>query len=363
MKISHLRLTNFRNHASLKLTLTPLTVLIGPNGTGKTNVLEAIAILSTTRSPRTNRDREVIKWGENSARIEGQIKKDDQATSLAVAFTTEPSFTKTYLKNTTPQRAVEFLGILPSVLFSPEALDLIYGPPALRRRFLDILLCQTSHQYTSTLWRYNQVIKERNHLLLRIVRQEAALEELKFWNNELVELGSYIIVKRLETVSFLNNHLAAAYQLFSGSPDQLQASYEASVTPEAFSQALSKIQEKEIRFTSTLIGPHRDDVVFSLNSHSLATHGSRGECRSAVLSLKVAEVDYHKEKLQEPPILLLDDIFSELDIDRRGRLGEIVYSQQTLITTTDLDHLTPKLQKTAKIIQLPIKEKNDGTHR
>ncbi len=363
MNLIKLQLTNFRNHPNLKLKLSPLTVIIGPNGAGKTNILEAIALLSTTRSSRTAREKEVIRWGEAVARIEARLE-NGKKTSLAMAISAEPRVQKTYFIDQKPHRALDLLGIIPTVLFSPESQELIYGPPSIRRQFLDILICQTDHIYPKILWQYHRVVKSRNRLLERVNLNLAKRDELDFWDQELVALGTDIIKIRQKTATFLTQHITEAYGAILGQPNNLTVQYKPSVDPADFMKILIANRQKELLQGTTLYGPHRDDLLFYLHKRPFATHGSRGESRSAVLALKMAELAYHRQQSSEQPLLLLDDVFSELDWSRREHLSDLMTNQPTIITTTDQDILNQTLKKQAYIINLPLSKdkESDGTN-
>lgn len=352
MTISKIKLTNFRGHEEFKTDLSPLTIIVGLNGVGKTNIIEAILLSSTTRSHRTNRDRDLINWSSEYARIELDLKDEEEKTKITTFLTTVPTFSKSYMINKNPKKSSEVVGIFQSVLFSPETMDLIFGAPRLRRRFLDIILCQNNRQYMRDLNQYNHVVRERNKLLYYINKGESRVDELTFWDERLVSLGTKIINSRARLIDFLNIKIKPYYQSTSGTLEKTEVIYKNNIKPSEFQTTLEKERQKEIKNLSTLYGPHRDDLLFYLNDHPLATSGSRGECRSYILAMKLSEIDYFKESQGKPPILLLDDVFSELDQERRQRLTSIIKDQQTIITTTDLNDIDTKILKTAKIIQL-----------
>ena len=353
MNLTKLQLTNFRNHPNLKINLSPLTVIVGPNGVGKTNLLEALTLLSTTRSSRTTREREVILWGETVARIEAKLE-NAKKTTLALAISAEPKVQKTYFIDNKPRRALDILGFMPTVLFSPESQELISGPPSIRRQFLDILICQTDHFYPKILWQYHRVVKSRNRLLEKVNQNLAKPDELDFWDKELVELGGDIIRARQKTTTFLAHHITEAYQTILGKPNNLKVIYKPNILPADFAKTLIANRQKELFQTATLYGPHRDDLLFFLHERPFISHGSRGDSRSAVLALKMAELAYHEDQSQQQPLLLLDDVFSELDESRREHLSHLITNQATIITTTDQDLLNPTLKKQARIINLPL---------
>lgn len=364
MRINSIKLTNFRNWTDYSLDFKDVTILIGKNGVGKTNLMEAVWFLSTGKSWRTNKDSEAVNWESDLALIEGKIKGvKDTKINLAIQRnpTKERPSPKILKINNSKKRLLDLLGHLPGVLFSPESLQILDGAPGLRRRFLDILLSQMNHKYALALLEFNKVLKERNKLLFHLKhrrakpdpsrsRQEA--DELDFWDDKLVELSGKIIKERQAAIKFMNQKLTDIYQEISGTKETLKLVYKASVEPDNMAQLLVAVREREIEQTSTLYGPHRDDFVILLDKRDITTFGSRGEYRSALLALKISELNYLRDKIDDEPILLLDDIFSELDADRRMHLAKIVLGQQTVITTTDLGHIEKNLREKAKIVEI-----------
>lgn len=353
--LKRLSLTNFRNYSKSSLDFSKTTIFVGPNGIGKTNIIEAIYLISTGRSWRTNHDNEVVKWNAEVARIEGAIANAESC-RLELVIQKAPSskypLTKIVKINEVRRKLTDILGRLPTVLFSPEEIHLIDGPPQLRRRFLDILLCQINKKYTLALLDLAKIIRGRNKLLYYIKIGQSKIPELDFWDEKLVALGSLVIKKRQKTIEALNANLTKIYQNISGTEERLELKYKPTVEIENFAQTLVAGRQREIENTATLFGPHRDDWLFLLEDKNITTFGSRGEYRSAVLALKMAELEYLAAAKEERPVLLLDDIFSELDKNRRLHLAQIVGGQQTIITTTDLDHLEPNLRAKAKIVEL-----------
>ncbi len=352
--LKHLTLTNFRNYEKRDFDFARTTIFIGPNGIGKTNILEAIYLLSTGRSWRTNHDLELIKWQDDFFKIAAKIKNEDEEDLELIAQkpTPENHFSKSIKINGVKKRLADFLGKMPTVLFSPEELRLVDGAPSYRRRFLDILLCELDKKYTLALIDLAKIIKNRNKLLFLIKIGRARVSELGFWDEKLVTLGSFIIRKRFKAIEGLNLNLAKAYQEISGGKEELKIKYKPTVLPENYAEMLVASQVREIESTATLFGPHRDDFIFLLESKDITTFGSRGEFRSAILALKMAELAYLEQEKETKPILLLDDIFSELDKSRRLHLAKIVEKTQTIITTTDLDHIEKGLRESAKIVNL-----------
>lgn len=352
MKINSIKLINLRSWQDYNLEFSDVTILIGPNGIGKTNVVEAVYLAATGRSWRTTHDEEMIYWGQDFSRITLDLVKTDKAEKLELFWQKGEKPVKQLKLNGVKHRLLDLLGQIPTVLFSPESLELLSGAPTIRRRFLDILLSQTDRYYALNLLEYGKVLRERNKLLGLIKAHRGKPDELDFWDGKLVELGVYIVSKRKDAIKFFNKSLNTDYEKISGKAQKLNLHYKASIETERFADALSAGRERDIEQVSTSHGPHRDDFTINLDSREVASFGSRGEFRSVILALKMAELEYLADVTQEKPILLLDDIFSELDAARRKHLSRIVSGQQTIITTTDLDHIEKKLREKAKIVEL-----------
>lgn len=356
MFIKTLSLEKFRSWPKYNLEFKEVTILIGKNGVGKTNILEAINLLSTGRSWRTAKDVEVIEWEKEysrlTAKITGNVLKYDLELFLQRHLTKEATQPKMLKINGVKKRLIDLLGVLPTVLFSPESIEILDGPPNMRRRFLDILLSQTSREYALNLLEYTKVLRGRNKLLMAIKMGRSKYDELDFWDEKVITLGKVLIDERETAVEFFNGILNNAYSSISGAEDKLIIKYRGSVDINRFEEMLFANRERDVEQITTNCGPHRDDLIFMLDNRDVTTFGSRGEFRSVVLALKMAELEFISQKLDERPILLLDDIFSELDHDRRMHLAKIVSGQQTIITTTDLDHIEPELQKRAKIVSI-----------
>jgi len=353
--IKSLALTNFRNYKTYALDFNNITILIGPNGIGKTNIIEAIWLLASGRSWRTNHDLEAIFWGEDFAKIIGKMKKEGRGKILELILqkeTIEIKQNKTIKINGVKKRLIELLGQMPAVIFSPESIQMIEGSPLLRRRFLDIMLSQVDRKYALCLLEFMKILKGRNKLLFYIKVGNSKEDELEFWDEKFIILSKYLINKRKQAIEYFNQKVGETYQLISGKKENLNLSYRASVEPEKIKDYLAANRRREIEQAITLAGPHRDDFEIILDERDITIFGSRGEYRSTVLALKVLELEFLNKEKGERPILLLDDIFSELDKERRMHLAGIVSGQQTIITTTDLDHIERGLREKAKIIEL-----------
>ena len=338
--LQKLTLENYRNYRKFELELGKVTVLVGPNGVGKSNILEAICLLSSCRSFREEDKRNLVSVDSTFARVKGD--------NLEIFIQREPTFFIKTKENGVFKRHSAFVGIQKSVVFSPETMLLVTGAPKLRRRFLDIMISQKDKDYLRALIAYDKIRAQRNSLLQRICDGQAAVGELAFWDENLSREGSIIISKRKEAVGFLQSLVGSAYGQISDNNDSLELHYQGS---DDLASQLAANRQKEIWQGKTLYGPHRDDLVLSLNSRLLASFASRGEIRTAVLALKIGELNYLKDDASSP-LLLLDDVFSEFDASRRSHLGRLISEYQSVITTTDRDHLTGIVQNNAKIIEL-----------
>jgi len=349
--IKSLELTNFRNYAKYAIDFSDINIFIGPNGVGKTNIIESVWMLADGRSWRTKSDLEVIAWDKDFAKIYGKYGDTEIELILQKAII-EKAPPKQLKINGVKHRLIDLLGEMPAILFSPEEIQMVAGAPNLRRRFLDIMLAQVNRKYTLALLDYTRVLKGRNKLLSMIKHGRGKPDELDFWDEKLAVTGKFLIKKRKEAIGIFNRDFSRTYQEISGGKEILKLIYKATVDEEKFEEFLVANRENEIEQEITAHGPHRDDFLIQLDGRNLATCGSRGEERSVVLALKILEIAFLTKEKEERPILLLDDIFSELDSDRRLHLAKIVGNQQTIITTTDLDHIERGLRDKAKIVEL-----------
>lgn len=348
MRLKHLTLEAFRNYEDLELNLdAPITALVGPNAQGKTNLLESIAFLALGKSFRATKSIETLNWDRPHGRIKGIVEDQGKEVELEVFLQRSPESKKVKLgsKVVTPKN---YLGSLRVVLFTPDQLDLISGSPSLRRQFLDRLLMQLNAGYVEAFSQYQKILDHRNALLKSIQNGRAQTWELDLWDARLIEEAEKVWQKRATFMAFLSERLARDYQRIAEGTDELKLHYETHQTD--FDQHLIAHRDQDLRTGSTSVGPHRDDFTLTLNGKPLKEMGSRGECRSAVLALKRAELEYIHEKTGEKPLLLLDDVFSELDENRQAALGELLQEYQTIITTTSLDHV--KTLKNAQILQV-----------
>ncbi len=365
MHITRLCLTNFRNYVGLEFDLPQKTAVFwGANAQGKTNLLESICFVATTRFSHSVPDREIINRDALAEKIpvgsiRAEIKKEDRDIELEIIMrprsltdreTSGHAAIHKYIKiNGIAKRSVDLMGQLNMVMFSPRDIDLISEEPALRRRHLDITNSQINPKYLRSLQRYNKVLSQRNHLLRQIAAGFSNMDELPFWDDELVKAGSYIVLHRQETITRIGNLAEPIHQRLSGGTENLALKYISSIEKDnvamqdtdienRFTEVLSANREKELARGQSLVGPHRDDLQFFVNDINIGHYGSRGQQRTVALSLKLAESEFMLMRTGEAPILLLDDVLSELDKQRREYLlSTVSHFQQVLITTTDLD--------------------------
>ncbi len=353
LHIARLSLTNFRNYERLELDLPPhLMVLQGDNAQGKTNLLEAIYLLATARSHRATAERELINWsapreGLSVARLLAQVQKRTESIRVEIALRAaypgpESHVQKRIKINGVPRRAIDLVGQVNVVLFSSQDIDLIGSAPSLRRRYLDMTNSQVNSRYLRALQRYNKVLLQRNHLLRLIGERRAEGSQLDFWDQELLEHGSYLIEQRQLMVAELNDLAQPIHYQLTAEQEKLRMTYLPSVGVTYFGDRLRDVRKKEIAQGMSLVGPHRDDLAFLIGDVNMNVYGSRGQQRTIALSLKLAEARFMRSKIADEPILLLDDMLSELDAERRRQLlGSVASYQQVLITTTDLDRFDP----------------------
>jgi DNA replication and repair protein RecF len=339
--LRHLKLENYRNHCKFELVLDKVTVLVGKNGVGKSNVLEAISVLSSCRSFREEDKRNLV----NSDCAFGRVQGDN----LEVFIQKEPISLMKVKENGIIKKQSAFVGLLKSVVFSPETMALATGSPKIRRKFLDLMVSQKDRDYLASLIDYEKIKVQRNSLLQRIRDGAAYEDELDFWDEGLVKEGKAITKKREQAISFLNNCIGEIYRNISGvSTDSLDITYQKALEN---LDLLKENHQKEIWQGRTLFGPHRDDFLINLNNRSAASFASRGEARSVILALKMGELKFLDNEENEP-ILLLDDVFSEFDEIRRSHLGKLISDYQTVITTTDKGYLSGWPMGQAKIIEI-----------
>ncbi|MET1232306.1 MAG: DNA replication/repair protein RecF [Candidatus Limnocylindrales bacterium] len=357
MRVDRLSLTGFRSYAVLDLRLGHgPQVVVGDNAAGKTNLIEAIVLLARGASHRSTNDTELVGWGQPFARLEAVVEHGAGRSSDRVEITLERTVSggarKRLRVDGVPRRAVALAEALSVVLFAPEEMLLVAGPPSLRRAAVDALAGSRSPAYGRAMATYGRALQQRNGLLRRIREGEAGPDELPYWDAIVVEAGGVIVAERLTLLADLAPVLAASHAEIAPAEPTLELRYVTNAPahpdespPEALRRRLAETAEKELWNGATLVGPHRDDVAFDLGGRDMTTFASRGQQRTAILSLKLAELELLTDPVTgEAPLLLLDDVFSELDPDRRAQLvRRIRLLPQAIVTTTTLDDLDPAL--------------------
>lgn len=344
MIIEKLELKDFRNYSALDLALSPnINIVIGPNAQGKTNIIEAIYYASLAHSHRTHRDAELLRWHAPAGQIALTFSRLGVKNTLSFQFIRDRR--RQILLNEHPVRPKELIGSIKSVLFSPEDLVLIKGSPSERRAFLDRELSQANPAYYQDLLDYNRILKHRSALLKRIREHAASCDALEIWDAQLIPKAAAITKKRIEATKKLSMLANLMHRRITTSAENLSVSYDvygkgADVTESLvswYNHMLKQNQRTDILRGITGIGPHRDDLIFHVNGANLKTFGSQGQQRTGVLSLKLAELEFLHAETGEYPILLLDDVMSELDITRRRALLSFLRHEhiQTVITATD----------------------------
>jgi DNA replication and repair protein RecF len=331
--LKNLKLSNYRNFSSVDLKLSNSTLFVGKNAQGKSNVLDAVYFLATTKSPKAEKDSQLIKEDQTVCRVEGVIEKEGEGENNLEIVMQDNSegFTKRTRVNGVSRRVVDYLGNLVVIQFVPEDLNLVIGSPSLRRWHLDITLAQIDRDYKRAISEYSEVITKRNRVLKKIREGLSRIDELSFWTDRLLVNGLVISDKRNQFFKFL-----------SASEKILGQNYEYVYLPNVLTKdRLDEYLDREIASASSLIGPHRDDFMFTLNGRNLAYFGSRGEQRTAVLDLKLLELEYVTRVFNSKPILLLDDIFSELDDEHRDHVISVIKNQQTILTAVE-NEIIPK---------------------
>lgn len=337
MYIESLQLKNFRNYESLEINFDKDTnILYGDNAQGKTNILEAVYLCGTTKSHRGSKDKEIIRFGEDESHIRMMLKKNDL--SYKIDMHLKKNKAKGVAINGLPiHKARELFGIINLVFFSPEDLNIIKNGPGERRRFMDMELCQLDQIYLTELANYNHIVNQRNKLLKDLYVNPKLKDTLDIWDMQMVQYGMQIIEKRKKFVKELNEIAGDIHKNLTGGNEFLDVVYEPDCESDKLAECLEKNKEKDIRMKMTSAGPHRDDLIFVVNGIDIRKYGSQGQQRTAALSLKLSEIYLVKKKIKDTPVLLLDDVLSELDSSRQNYLLESIHDIQTLITCTGLD--------------------------
>lgn len=342
-----LTLTNFRSHKDSEFDFAGKDLLIGKNGTGKTTLLEAIYYLNYTKSYRSNFDQDLVGWGQDFFRIEGRFEENN-----IKAVYLKKNRTKQLELNNSKQKAIEFIGSIPLVLFAPELIEIIIGSPKKRRQYIDMVISGIDRTHIMNLNLYRHLLRQRNGALATATKYQ----DLIHWDSQMIKVGQEIVKKRSAFVLFaggiINHYYAEAVRQFKGS--KVKMIYRDSIkTEDDWVESLSKNFEKDKLLGLTLAGPHRDDVLFFINGRRIATSASRGEQRTFLLALKRTEIDFLQTKLKERrPLLLLDDVFSELDLERSNLLFNLMKNYPSITTCTDAAQVSESIKKEFNIIRM-----------
>ena len=337
MIIESIELKNYRNYDELHMDFSQGTnILYGDNAQGKTNVLEAIYVCATTKSHRGSKDKEIIQFDRDESHIKLNVRKNDIPYRIDMHL--KKNKAKGVAVNGVPiRKASELFGIVNVVFFSPEDLNLIKNGPAERRRFVDMELCQLNKLYVHSLVQYNRIVTQRNKLLKDLAFRPDYEETLDIWDMQLVEYGKEIIQYRKDFVEKLGTIIKPIHRNLSGDKESLRILYEPDVEADAFEETLKRGRNQDLKQKTTLTGPHRDDLSFLVNDIDIRRFGSQGQQRTAALSLKLAEIELVENIVHDYPILLLDDVLSELDNNRQNQLLAGINHIQTVITCTGLE--------------------------
>ena len=337
MYIKSIELSNFRNYEYLNMEFHPeKNILYGDNAQGKTNVLEALYFCGMTKSHKGSKEKEIIRMNQKEAHLRMCIEK--KGVTRRIDMHLKRSKPKGVAIDGIPiRKSAELLGLVNIVFFSPEDLGIIKHGPSERRRFLDIELCQLDRVYFHDLSKYNQIVNQRNNLLKQISKETDLLATLDIWDQQLIEYGSRIIRRRKKHIEELNKVITPIHHKLSGGKEILKLKYEKNVSVEDFGISLAMNRERDLFQKATSVGPHRDDIEFSIADIDIRKYGSQGQQRTAALSLKLAEIEIIKNTVGDWPVLLLDDVLSELDRNRQNYLLDSIENIQTIITCTGLE--------------------------
>ncbi len=337
MYIKTLELSNYRNYNNLHIEFEEgTTILYGNNAQGKTNILEALYLSATTKSHRGSKDKEIIKFDEDEAHIKVIVHKHEIEHKIDMHLKKDKS-KGVAIDGLRIKKSGELFGILNIVFFSPEDLNIIKNSPNVRRKFMDLELCQIDKIYYHDYLNYNKVLQQRNNLLKRIYYKPDMLDTLDIWNDKIVEYGSHIIKRRQNFIDMINDIIVDIHSKLTGGLENIKVVYNYNVSVDDYMDSLKDKQNTDLKYKTTQVGPHRDDITFYINDIDVKKYGSQGQQRTAALSLKLAEIELVKMVIKENPVLLLDDVMSELDSNRKMYLLDSIKDIQTIITCTGYD--------------------------
>ncbi len=352
MILKSIALNHFRNYSDMFLEFDKGTnILYGDNAQGKTNILEAVYVSGTTKSHKGSKDKELIQFGQEESHIRTVVERDDLDYQIDMHIKKHKP--KGIAINKVPiKKASELFGILNIVFFSPEDLNIIKNGPSERRRFLDMELCQLDSIYLYHLTKYNKILNQRNKLLKDINFRPELADTLSVWDMQLIEYGKKIINSRNKFIERLNEIVPNIHKNISGNREELILHYEPNVKEDDMERELLKNQARDLKFGMTSIGPHRDDMSFNIQDVDIRRFGSQGQQRSCALSLKLSEIELVKQSIRETPVLILDDVLSELDSSRQNFLLNSIHDIQTVITCTGLDEFVKNRFEINKVFRV-----------
>ena len=365
MYIKSLELNNYRNYDNLSIEFERGTnILYGNNAQGKTNILESIYVASTTKSHRGSKDREIINFEKDEAHIKATVMKKDVPIRIDIHLKKNKS--KGIAINGIPiRKASELFGVLNVVFFSPEDLNIIKNGPAERRRFIDLELCQLDKIYVHNLVNYNKIVNQRNKLLrdLGFNYDKELVSTLDIWDMQLADYGAKIITRRNQFIDEINEIIYGIHRNITNGKEELIVRYEPNITGNNIYEELVRSRDKDLKLKTTSVGPHRDDISFLNKKIDIRKFGSQGQQRTAALSLKLSEIELVKTIIKDTPILLLDDVLSELDSNRQRHLLGNLYNVQTIITCTGLDEFVENrfnIDNIYKVVEGTVERSQNG---
>lgn len=362
MFLKNLALKQYRNYESLQLSFDQhVTLFVGQNAQGKTNILESIYVLALAKSHRTTKDRDLIQWDQEFAVIKGEVEQRYTTAKLELQLTRRGK--KAKLNGIEQRKLSDYVGALNVVMFAPEDLEIVKGSPSVRRRFIDMEIGQVSPAYLYTLTDYNKLITQRNQFLKDFHQHQKNLALLDVWNQQMAEMIVKILKKRYLFINQLQHWASTIHQRITDGKETLSIRYNGTIdidpqlsdndSADHILQKLEEVRQREIMRGTSLIGPHRDDLSFYVNGIDVQQFGSQGQQRTTALSLKLAELELIKEEVGEYPILLLDDVLSELDELRQTQLLDAIQDRvQTFVTTTGVEGLRHQTLDQAKVFRV-----------
>lgn len=352
MIIKSIELADYRNYASLALEFDKGTnILYGDNAQGKTNILEAIFLAATTKSHKGSKDKEIIHFDKEEAHVRVLLEKENIETRIDMHLRKSGS-KGIAIDGQRLKKAVDLLGTCNVVFFSPEDLGIIKNGPSERRRFVDMELCQLDNFYLYNLSSYNKIVNQRNRLLKDMYLNPDLRETLHIWDMQLISFGSKIIERRKLFTKQLNEIIHDIHKKLSGGREEIKIVYEPDVSIEDFESKMKRNQDRDVKSKMTTVGPHRDDFSFLIGDVDIRKYGSQGQQRTAALSLKLSEIELVKKITKDTPVLLLDDVLSELDSNRQNYLLNSIGSIQTIITCTGLEEFVNNRFEVNRVFQV-----------